>query len=250
MNLFSRLKKVIYTALFFFVLLSPARASRTVVLSSLEWPPYSGASLPGNGDSAIAVREVFAAMGYKLVIRYMPWKRAILTAKTSPLVVGFFPDYYSESQEKEFIYSNRIGYSSLVLLSRKKDPIVWDKLDDLAKYKIGLVSGYINTTSFDNLVATGKMSIDYGPNDKTNIKKLIRGRIKGAVIDASVYNYISTTSEDLAKHRKDLTFSGKLLGINKLYVCFSRDAEGARFARIFNEGLKRIGSGKFNEVCD
>ncbi|OEU65059.1 MAG: hypothetical protein BA863_04180 [Desulfovibrio sp. S3730MH75] len=249
MNLFLLAKKFIYTALFCLVMIGSAQADNAIIISSVEWPPYTGANLPGNGESAIAVREAFSAMGYKVVFRFLPWKRAMLSTKTNPLVVGYFPAYFSKSREKEFIYSKSIGCSPVEVLTRKKDPIVWDKLDDLVKYKLGLVSGYVNTTSFDNWVAEGKMNIDYGPDDKTNIKKLIRARIHGAVIDRNVYNYISTASENLAKHRKDLAFSGKLLGTNKLYVCFARDSEGARFARIFNEGLKRIGEDHSNDVC-
>ncbi|OEU65063.1 MAG: hypothetical protein BA863_04165 [Desulfovibrio sp. S3730MH75] len=243
------LKKFIYAAIFCLVMLSSAQADNTIILTSLEWPPYTGANLPGNGESTVTVREAFSAMGYNVIFRFLPWKRAVRSAKAYPLIVGYFPEYFSKSREKEFIYSNSIGCSPLGLLTRKNDPIVWDKLDDLAKYKLGLVSGYINTASFDNWVTKGKMNIDYAQTDKSNIKKLIRARIQGVVIDRNVYNYISTASEDLAKHRKDLVFSGKLLGTNKLYICFSRDSEGIRFARIFNEGLKRIGADHSNDVC-
>ncbi|MBI9111879.1 ABC transporter substrate-binding protein [Maridesulfovibrio ferrireducens] len=223
---------------------------KVVILSSLEWPPYTGEKLPDKGRSSKRVSAAFAAMGYKVEFRFAPWKRAIRSVQKNKDIMGYFPEYYSKEKAEEFIFSESIGCSPLGVLVSKKRPIFWDTFQDLAKYKIGLVSGYTNTAELDALVLSGGMDIDYASTDESNIKKLIKGRIRGAVVDCNVYDYISMSKPKLTKYRSQLTFFNKVIGMNKLHVCFKKDEKGCALARIFNEGLKIIGQDDFrDDIC-
>ena len=46
--------------------------------------------------------------------------------------------------------SGPLGFAELSI-----HPIQWSALPDLANYKIGVVSGYVNTAEFDEMVAKG-----------------------------------------------------------------------------------------------
>ncbi|WP_170921386.1 substrate-binding periplasmic protein [Desulfovibrio gilichinskyi] len=223
-----------------------ADADKKVVLSTLEWPPYTGEKLPDKGRISKLVKAAFNAMGYKVEFRFTPWKRAIRNVQKSQDILGYFPEYYSAARAQDFIFSDSIGCSPIGVLMRVEKPVLWDSVADLSKYRIGLVSGYVNTADLDELVVKGKMDIDYAPSDDSNIKKVIRNRIHGAVVDVNVYNYISLADSDVTKFRTKLTFFNKLLGINRLYVCFRNNKKGQRLTRIFNEGLKKIGSANPN----
>ncbi len=221
-------------------------AEKKVVLSTLEWPPYTGVKLPDNGRTSKLVKAAFNAMGYKVEFKFTPWKRALRNVRKSKNVLGYFPEYYSAVRAQEFIFSDSIGCSPIGVLMRVERPVIWDSVADLSKYRIGIVSGYLNTDGFDKLVAKGKMNIDYAPSDDSNIKKVIRNRVHGAVVDVNVYNYISLADSDVTKFRAKLTFFNKLLGINKLHVCFKNNEEGQKLTRILNEGLKKIGHADSN----
>ena len=81
-----------------------------IVFTSLEWPPYIGADLPGNGASAQIAKEAFRVVGHTLKINYFPWKRAQLVAEKGG-AAGFFPEYYSYELNRKFYISDRMGES-------------------------------------------------------------------------------------------------------------------------------------------
>ena len=114
---------------------------RDVYVTSLEWPPYVGETLPEQGAMAVVAREAFAAMGYTLHIEFFPWMRAIYYAKREGKYAGYFPEYYAKAIEEQFLFSATIGASPLGFLERKDDPIAWQTLDDLKAITIGAVNG-------------------------------------------------------------------------------------------------------------
>ena len=87
--------------------------SRSVKLTSLEWPPYTGQDLPEQGASIIIAKAAFMAMGYHLTVDFYPWQRAVYKAKEGKDYIGYFPEYYAESIESEFIFSEPMGTSPL-----------------------------------------------------------------------------------------------------------------------------------------
>lgn len=45
-----------------------------------------------NGASAAVVKGAYEAMGYKVVIEFLPWNRAVQMAKSDPSFAGYFPN--------------------------------------------------------------------------------------------------------------------------------------------------------------
>ncbi len=67
------MKKLI--CLFFvFALITQSGFAKDKVIrfSSLDWPPYSGSSLSGQGANVIGAKAAFAAMGYELEVVFYP----------------------------------------------------------------------------------------------------------------------------------------------------------------------------------
>lgn len=217
-----------------------ALAENVVYLSSLEWPPYVGKKLPEQGESSKIVREAFAAMGYKVEIVFAPWKRAMRMSYKGINISGFFPEYYSAHRNEKIIYSDSFGCSEIGLFSRGTQQVSWEKVDDLKKYRLGAVAGYINTAEFDKAAANGTLTIDYAPDDMKNILKVARGRVDCAVVDPKVVEYYSRFSDDVKK----VKMHPRLLGVNALHVVFRDNELGRKLVRVFNEGLKKIRSGK------
>lgn len=234
------MKKWIVTVCMLAALIGSVVAQNKVTLTSLDWPPYSGKSLADQGASIAVAKAAFKAMGYDLTVEFYPWERAVAMAKTDGRIAGYFPEYYSADNAKDFTYSAPMGEGPLGFVERKDSPIAWTTLNDLKSITIGVVSGYVNTDEFDAKVAKKEIKVEAVVDDITNLKKLINKRIKLAVIDKNVMNYLLKNDPSVSANKNDLQFNSKPLENKKLYICFKNNAEGQKLAGIYNEGLKKI----------
>lgn len=237
-GLFPLLVMAVAAALF--LAAGPAASQDKATLTSLEWPPYTGQDLPDQGASARIVRAAFAAAEVDLSVEFFPWNRAVMLARNSPHVIGYFPEYYSFMIDREFILSERMGESPLVFIENPARPVSWDTLADLAGVSIGTVSGYVNTDEFDRMAAAGLLTVEAVANDETNIRKVAAGRVALAVIDANVFRYLVANRPDLSRLRDQVRINPRPLETKGLFICFRRTAQGEKLAQAFSQGLARI----------
>ncbi|TWX57750.1 substrate-binding periplasmic protein [Colwellia hornerae] len=213
--------------------------SDTVYLTSLTWPPYSGKALNEQGASVAVAKAAFKAMGHELKVDFYPWSRAVkLASESDSKYVGYFPEYYYQSDE--FSFSNPMGKGPLGLIENKNKPITWSSVKDLTKYKIGVVQDYVNTAEVDALIASGEIKAKTATSDETNIRKVAGQRIDAAVIDSNVFNYLLANSEDLAKVQGEVQMNSKLLTQKELFVAFKKSKQGQQWLTIYNQGLDKI----------
>ncbi|MBU6954371.1 ABC transporter substrate-binding protein [Hahella sp. HN01] len=213
---------------------------KNVQLTSLDWPPYTSEGLANQGASAAVAKEAFAAMGYTLEVKFYPWKRAVALAKNDPAYDGYFPEYYAKELEDDFILSEPMGSGPLGFAQRKNHQIDWSALPDLAKYRIGVVSGYVNTAEFDDMVANKQLNASEAGDDVKNLMKLVSDRIDLAVVDKNVMKYLLSTEASLKSAAGAIEFNPTLLEDKKLYICFKKGPRGEELAKVFSEGLKKI----------
>jgi polar amino acid transport system substrate-binding protein len=218
-----------------------AAQTKSITLTSLEWPPYIGEKLTDMGASAKIAKNAFSEMGYTLTLQFYPWSRTVQLAKEDPKISGYFPEYYSDDVNTQFYLSDPIGTGPLGLAERKDGAIEWSVVEDLVKIeKIGTVRDYINTTEFDNLTAQGKIKVEPVTDDATNLLKISGNRIKCAVIDKYVMQYILNTDPRLKDAGSMIQFNKKPLEDKKLYICFKKSDDGKKLRDIFNQGLKKV----------
>ena len=213
---------------------------KKIVLTSLEWPPYAGADLPGGGMSSVVVRAAFEAVGYDVEIRFLPWKRALEDVGQDPEVAGVFPDYAAPERKSSFLLSDVIGISPVGLVHLKSRPLHWETLQDLSGLSIGTVQGYTNTDDFDRMVDRRELRIEPAVSDLFNLRKILAGRLSLAVADVNLFQYMVLHDQRLWMDRQRLQVNPRLLGVNTLHVCFIKGREGARYREDFNEGLRRL----------
>ncbi|HJV53161.1 MAG TPA: transporter substrate-binding domain-containing protein [Noviherbaspirillum sp.] len=219
----------------------PSAPDQPVIrLTSAEWPPYSGSSLPENGASTAVIRAALAAVGYRLEVAFFPWRRTVAAAGGDSRFIGYFPEYLSDEVLRDCQLSDPIGTGPLGFAERADAPVSWRSLEDLSRYTIGIVDGYVNTRALDRRVRDGKQPADSAHNDAQNLIKLAAGRFPLAVVDKRVFEYLMRSDPQLRKIARQLRFSNHLLEEKQLYVCFRRDEQGKQARRILNEGLKRI----------
>ena len=216
-------------------------ADKLVHLTSLDWPPYASKNLPQQGASVAVASAAFKAMGYKLVVEFLPWSRAVNEAKNpASQYMGYFPEYHSPDVAKEFTYSQPMGSGPLGFVEQASKPIKWNGLADLKGKRIGVVQDYVNTTEFDNLVASGGLRVSAVVSDSKNLRKIINNRLDVAVIDKNVMDYLFKHDKSLKGEESKAHFQDKLLEDKKLYICFKKNKLGQEMADIYNQGLKKI----------
>ncbi len=225
-----------------------AAENKTVYFVSLNWPPSSGADLPDQGACVLVARKAFAAMGYNLQVEFFSWSKTLDKVKEEKYS-GYFPEYWNREIQKNFMFSDPIGYSILGFAERKSDPVNWKKLTDLKNAgNIGVVYGYVNEINFDKIAAAKEIKTEYVENDYLNLRKIAAKRIRMAVIDKRVMEYYLRTDETLKEMNVELQFNARILETKGVYLCFKNTPEGKRLHRIFNQGLRKINSEKINEA--
>ncbi|MCP4111389.1 MAG: hypothetical protein GY749_38640, partial [Desulfobacteraceae bacterium] len=50
---------------------------KSIVLATMNWEPIYGKSLPEGGVFTAVTREAFRRGGYRLDVKFVPWKRAM-----------------------------------------------------------------------------------------------------------------------------------------------------------------------------
>jgi len=154
-------------------ILSTANADdRHAQVVSLSWQPYADPALRGQGATTAVVKAAFAAAGYAVDVDFYPWARAIHLSESENNYAGIFPVYYSAERMQRLNCSNPIGHGPLGFAERDGARVTWSTLNDLARYKIGVVRNYVNTQAFDDLVAAQRINVDLASNDAQNLQKL------------------------------------------------------------------------------
>lgn len=223
----------------FFV--SAGHAAEKVVVTTLEWPPYTSAELPKGGATTEVVRRAFSSAGMDIDVAVLPWKRAIAMAKDDETAVAYFPGYHCRHVEG-FTPSDPIGNGPLGFAENVNARVSWKSVDDIGeqKLRVGTVLGYANTDEFDEKAGTGWIRAIPAADDITNLRKLVRQRIDLAVIDKLVLSYLLATEPTLKPDSDSIAFNAKPLEEKTLFLCFNDDESGRALRDTFNQGLRQI----------
>ncbi|GAA3915262.1 hypothetical protein [Litoribacillus peritrichatus] len=125
----------------FLAIYSSAGQAEVWKLASLEWPPYSGAQLEGQGKSVQLLRKVLTEHDIELQVDFFPWSRSQELAKTGRYI-GYFPAWQEEVQPG-FLYSPVIDWSSLGVISASETDFEWSGFEALfSQYSVGIIRSY------------------------------------------------------------------------------------------------------------
>ncbi|WP_409526148.1 substrate-binding periplasmic protein [Nitrincola sp. MINF-07-Sa-05] len=212
--------------------------AETIYLTSLDWPPYSGAELSSQGASVAVAKAAFEAMGHTLVVEFYPWSRAVNMATNNDKYLGYFPEYLYDSDE--FLFSNPMGVGPLGFVENATKPIAWNNMSDITAFSIGVVQGYVNTEDLDAMIADGSIKAQAVTSDAQNVLKVAAGHIDMAVIDSNVLDYLLKNDPQVSATADKVRMNDKLLVDKELFMAFKNNANGQKWLDVFNEGLTKI----------
>jgi len=222
-----------------------------VQIANGEWTPYFSENLKHHGVVSRIVKEAFALEGIECEFVFRPWKRGMEDARKGKWH-GTQGWGKKEEREKDFYYCDEPIMATVSALFHRKDkPFDWADFEDLKNLKIAGTAGYFYGEAIQKAEDEGVITIDRGPEDSLNFKKLLNGRADIAINDLEVgYELMGDifTSEEMSK----ITHNPKNAGSFPCYLLLSKHVEGnAELVQIFNRGLKRLReSGKIDQYWE
>ena len=164
--------------------------AETWKITSLEWPPYAGANLEGQGTSVARLRDLLAAEGIELEVEFYPWKRAQHLARREGYV-GFFPAW-PEGVPAGFIASDDIDVSVLGVVHRRGETIEWKGFNALfSRYRVGLISTYVYPKAVVKAAGYNPLHTFKVPQEETLVRMLVGERIDVALTDPRVTLFLA-----------------------------------------------------------
>ncbi len=128
------------------------------------------------GLAPTVVRELFARLGYEVEIVVLGnWKRCLLDAAQGRVDVVLA--YDSDQRDLGMRFSREpVMREEVAVFVNRLRPVHFERLDDLANYRGGLLFGESYGQAFDRFVARHQ-NIEWVSSSRQNFGKLIRGRI-------------------------------------------------------------------------
>ncbi|MBW7567232.1 transporter substrate-binding domain-containing protein [Chromobacterium subtsugae] len=211
-----------------------------LLVSTGEYAPWSGARLPGQGFVNRVVREAFAREGVAVRFQYLPWARALEALRNGSVEASSFW-FDDPDKAREFLYSAPLSEHRELLFHRKDLAVpAWARLQDLHGLRFGATRGYSYTAEFRQLAKQGAIEVEEADDDKTNLLKLLAGRIELFPIDEFT-GWQLLASNAFPRGAHDLvTAEPRPFSIQYGHLLMLRSARNEQLMGRFNAGLAKL----------
>jgi polar amino acid transport system substrate-binding protein len=216
-----------------------AQTPQTIRFAAEEWPPFVSDSLPDDGLSGAMLRAVLDRLGYTARIDYFPWKRTMELGLNDSRYAGFLAVWRTPEREKLCHFSTPVGDTLTVLAYLKDKPVRAAQLADLAGVRIGTVAGFANGEEFDALARQGRLDVEEGVNDETNLRKLLARRYPAILIERRVLRHLLATRFK-SVDRELIAVNERLFRARTVHICFKRTQAGLVQQRAFNDAARGV----------
>ncbi len=114
-------------------------AQRVFTIHALEYPPFLGKNLPGQGITMEIIRAALAAENARAECVFMPVARGTALMKSGEIPVGIF---VLQLDGYPHLKPVGLGKTRVNLYTYNKDPLpAWNEARDLIKYRVGSLRG-------------------------------------------------------------------------------------------------------------
>ena len=233
-----------FSILIFSGLSEPLSAqTKTISITTLNFPPISDVNAPGYGFIGELFRSVFEPYGYKVDIEVYPWARAFELSKKGESADGIFPGIYSKEREKWFIFPDPVISSGYVLITRKDTGIKsYNSLDEFKNITIGVLRSGVTGSALD----TSNFKKEEGINFEINIRKLLGKRFD--LITGEYMAIMNVIDKKFADKKDELVVIEPPISMVDFYLMLSRQSPNA--SEIFENCNKGIAAIKSNGTLE
>ena len=232
------MKKLVFFLIITLLYSTPCLAVKTFSLVTVDFPPYYGRDLPNQGWVSEVVTAALKIQGYEAEIRFMPWTEAVESTKEGDYD-ALLGAYRTRERSKLYYFTAPIGQVRTGLFKRKDNNISFSELNELKKYKIGVVKGYATSKRFDSADFLEKIPVS---NLNTGLKQVYNGILDLMADSRAVGKYqIKNLENETPGISSEIEFIKPVLAMNKIYVAISKKATKAQKQLIhFNQGFRKI----------
>lgn len=203
--------------------------AETVVFVFDSLPPYeyleNGVAKGLNVD---IIRSVCKKIGVTPVFREYPWSRAMHMVKNGE-VDAIFSLYKTKEREEFLLFpTHPLNDETNVIIVPKESVLRAGSLDDMKKWRVGVVQDYSYGEKFDNYAAIYK---EASTDNEQLLRKLEGGRLDAVVINKKVFFSLK------ADEKFKIIYT---VNTEALYVAFSKkSAKAQRLVSQFSRHLPK-----------
>lgn len=203
-------------ALFALLLATASVYAETLRIAADVWPPFTDASLPGNGLATELVSTALKRAGHRPEYVQVPWARALrgLQVGDYDLIVSA---WYSDERATYGQFSKPYLTNRVLFLKRKGSDVNFQEPADLKRYSIAVVRGYSYLPSFDADASLNKVPV---MGFQMGARMLAAGRVQLTLEDELVAR--SYLNRELKGVRDQLEFLPRPLSENGLHILVRR----------------------------
>ncbi len=207
-----------------------------------DYPPYEMIE-PVNGQRGFdyeLVSRIFKKLGFSPKIKFLPWKRALLSAENGTSV-GILTCAYRKERESFILYSDPISeYTNGFYARADFDGLAPTTLEDVRSHKSASI------TSYESLKALQDLGMK--PFAAPNVASALR------MLNNQRFDFLYLSKEATDYQIRNLNLSGKFrffpIKSSNFHFCFSKKYPGVNtIADKFAIELKRLKkSGVYDEI--
>lgn len=192
------------------------------------------------------VKNLFGQLGYEVEIVVLGnWKRCLLDAAEGRVDVVLA--YSTPQREQSMRFSSvPVLREEVAVFVNRQHPVRFERLEDLANYRGGLLFGESYGRDFDRFVAQHR-NIEWVSDSRQNFGKLIRGRI-------DFITYERRTGQLFVENlpgAQDIQALPNALSVDYLRVAVSRHSElAARMPEIDAQLQRMVDAGEIERWLD
>lgn len=222
-----------YILLFLAILYSSITysAESSVTFACNDFPPQKIKSTGDfRGIDIDILSESFKIEGINSTYKFLPWKRALSKVRSGAFD-GLCSCSYLKSRESDFLFSNKIGMTSVGVFVLKKNKVSITKLEDLKHMSVAVIRGYNLESELK------KININATPvNQEIQLIKMLKAKR----VDA-IYSFKKPIEYIIQKNNLGNNFIFHELRNSSYYTCFSKKkSNSAYLLKTFNSGLEKI----------
>lgn len=221
------------------VLLGSGALQAAETIRYCDYPVYPPVSWSDGkqprGLAPTVVRELFGRLGYQVEMVVLGnWRRCLLDAAEGRVDVVLA--YTSEQRAQSMRFSRvPVLREEVAVFANRQHPLKFEKLEDLARYRGGLLFGESYGPEFDRFVAQHQ-NIEWVSDSGQNFGKLIRGRIDFVIQERR-------TGQLFVEHlpgAHDIVALPPTLSVDYLRVAVSRHSPVSERMDAMDEQLQRM----------
>ncbi|MCP3925702.1 MAG: amino acid ABC transporter substrate-binding protein [Desulfobacterales bacterium] len=194
------------------------------------------------------IESIFQIMKIPVVIKPLPWKRAILNADQGKM--GIAGIYKNADRLKKYDYSNEIFQEQLLLFIHKEKAFPYNNFSDLKGKTIGVIRGWSYGDEFDTYIKDKLFFVNEERNDAMNFKLLFNKRFDCLIaIKESGQDLIAKGNFEGENYKGKIIQLQPPIAINSTYLIFSKTANQIYLLSKFNIVLKKMkAEGKYKKL--